>query len=83
MLTTCPYFDNLKFDIFVAGGPQCHLSRLYCMLEDFHMSTDTLVENVLLVFRFLPLFQPIKSRVRHFFAKLCNAITRQPIELES
>ena len=24
MLTTCPYFDNLKFDIFVAGGPQCH-----------------------------------------------------------
>jgi len=20
----CPYFDNLKFDIFDAGGPQCH-----------------------------------------------------------
>jgi len=21
ILTTCPYFDNLEFDIFVAGGP--------------------------------------------------------------
>jgi len=24
ILPTCPYFDNLEFDIFVAGGPQCH-----------------------------------------------------------
>jgi len=24
MLTTCPYFDNLEFDIFDAGGPQCY-----------------------------------------------------------
>jgi len=24
ILTTCPYFDNLKFDMFGAGGPQCH-----------------------------------------------------------
>ena len=23
ILTTCPYFDNLEFDIFDAGGPQC------------------------------------------------------------
>jgi len=22
--TTCPYFDNLEFDLFDAGGPQCH-----------------------------------------------------------
>jgi len=22
ILTTCPYFDNLEFDIFDAGGPQ-------------------------------------------------------------
>jgi len=22
--TTCPYFDNFEFDIFDAGGPQCH-----------------------------------------------------------
>jgi len=27
ILTTCLYFDNLEFDIFDAGGPQCH-SRL-------------------------------------------------------
>jgi len=32
------------------------LSRLYCVLGDFHMSTDTLVQNVLLVFWFLPFF---------------------------
>ena len=24
ILTTCPYFDNLEFDIFDTGGPQCH-----------------------------------------------------------
>jgi len=24
MLTTCPYFDNLNFDISDSGGPQCH-----------------------------------------------------------
>jgi len=24
LLTTCSYFDNLEFDIFVAGGPQYH-----------------------------------------------------------
>jgi len=24
MLTTCPYFDNLGFKNFDAGGPQCH-----------------------------------------------------------
>jgi len=23
-MTTCPYFDNLEFDILVAGGAQCH-----------------------------------------------------------
>jgi len=32
------------------------LSRLYCMLGDFHMFTDTLVKNVLLIFLFPPLF---------------------------
>jgi len=32
MLITCPYFDNLKFEIIDAGGPQCHiLSHLYCI----------------------------------------------------
>jgi len=24
ILATCPYFDNLEFYIFDAGGPQCH-----------------------------------------------------------
>jgi len=24
VLTTCPYFDNLEFDIFDAGCPKCH-----------------------------------------------------------
>jgi len=24
ILTTFPYFDNLEFDMFNAGGPQCH-----------------------------------------------------------
>jgi len=24
ILTTCPCFDNLEFDIFDTGGPQCH-----------------------------------------------------------
>jgi len=24
ILATCPYFDNLEFDIFDAGGLQCH-----------------------------------------------------------
>jgi len=24
ILTTCPCFDNLEFDIVDAGGPQCH-----------------------------------------------------------
>jgi len=23
-MTTCPYYDNLDFDIFDAGGLQCH-----------------------------------------------------------
>jgi len=31
------------------------LSRLYRMLGEFHVSTDTLVQNVLLVFWCLPL----------------------------
>jgi len=24
VLTICPYFDNLEFDIYGAGGLQCH-----------------------------------------------------------
>jgi len=32
------------------------LSHLHWVLGKFHMSTDTVVQNVLLVFWFLPLF---------------------------
>jgi len=35
-LTTCPYFDNRKFDIRDAGGLQCHfITTVYCVLEIF------------------------------------------------
>jgi len=30
-------------------------SRLFCVLGDFYMSTDTWLQNILLVFWFLPL----------------------------
>jgi len=29
--TTCPYFDNLEFDIFDAGGPHCHFITSFAM----------------------------------------------------
>jgi len=50
LLITCPYFDNLYFDIFHAGGPQWHFYHsvslyLYCVVEDFHMSTDNSVQK--------------------------------------
>jgi len=31
ILATCPYFDNLEFDIFDAGGPQCHFITSFTM----------------------------------------------------
>jgi len=42
-------FDNLKFDVFDAGGPSATSSHLYCMMGDFHMSNDTYVQNLLIV----------------------------------
>jgi len=27
ILTTSPYFDNLEFDIFDTGGPQCQFIK--------------------------------------------------------
>jgi len=53
--TACPYFENLKFTFLLQVI--LSLSRLYCVLGDFRMSTDTLVQSFLLVFRFLPLFR--------------------------
>jgi len=32
ILTTCPYFDNLEFDIFDAGCLQCHFITLFIMV---------------------------------------------------
>ena len=52
ILTTCHYFDNLKFEIFGTGGPQCHFITSVLDARGFphHMSTDTLEQNFLLVF---------------------------------
>jgi len=51
ILATCPYFDNnLKFDILMQVVLSATLSCPYHMLRDFHTSTDTLVQNFLLVF---------------------------------
>jgi len=45
-----PHFDNLKFDTSDAPVHSTTLSRLHCVLGYFHVSTDTLVQNVYLVF---------------------------------
>jgi len=55
-LTTCPYFDNLKSETFDAAVLCATLSRLSGVLGDFLVSTDTLVQNVFLVFWSLPFF---------------------------
>jgi len=37
MLATCPHFDNnLEFDIFDAGGPQCHFIIPATLLVSIH-----------------------------------------------
>jgi len=47
-MTTCPYFNNLKFDIFDAVVLSATLSRLNYELTDFHVSNE--VQNTFLVF---------------------------------
>jgi len=37
-MTTCHYFDDVKFDIFDAMAFRTTLSRLCCVLEFFHVS---------------------------------------------
>jgi len=49
MLTTYPHFDNLKLTFLMQVFLSASLSRLYCVLGDFHMSTDALVQDVLIV----------------------------------
>jgi len=40
ILTTCPYFDNLEFDIFDAGGYQCHFITSVTIAIRIHMVSD-------------------------------------------
>jgi len=45
-LTTCPYFDKLKFETFLIQVVHCAtLSCLYCMLGDIQCLLTLLVEN--------------------------------------
>jgi len=36
-MTTCPYFENLEFDIFVAGGPQYHFITSVTIADSIQM----------------------------------------------
>jgi len=49
-------FFPKKFKTLVRACLSATLSHLYCVLGDFHISTDNLVQNVSLVFWFLHLF---------------------------
>jgi len=49
-LATCLYFANLNFDSFVAVVLSATSPHLYRVLGDFHVSTDTLVQNIFLGF---------------------------------
>jgi len=40
----------LKLTVLLQAVLGATLARLHCMLGNFHMSTDTLVQNFLLVF---------------------------------
>jgi len=39
-MTTCPYFDNLEFDILVASDPQCHFITLLPLHLGFERFQD-------------------------------------------
>jgi len=56
ILVTCPRFDILNLTYFMQVPISGILSRLYCMLGNFHMPTVILVQNFLLVSWFLRLF---------------------------
>jgi len=43
-------FDNLNLTFLMQVVLSVTLSRLYCVLGDFHVSTNTLMKNFLLVF---------------------------------
>jgi len=39
-MTTCPYVDNLEFDILVAGSPQCHFITSVIIVLGFERFRD-------------------------------------------
>jgi len=43
--TNCAYLGNLKFDSFDSVVVSAALSRLHCVVGDFHVSSDTLVQK--------------------------------------
>jgi len=67
-MTTCPYFHNLKFDVFDAVFVSATLPRLDCVQADFHVSTE--VQNSFLIFLFLPLLFHLHSTEFHFVIPL-------------
>jgi len=36
ILPTCPYFDNLEFDVFDTGVPQCHFITSIIIVVRIH-----------------------------------------------
>jgi len=54
-LTTCPYFDKLKFDIFDTGGPLCHFIMSVLHAGRHPMSADTFGGKLCTIW-FLPFF---------------------------
>jgi len=40
LMTTCPYFDILKYDVYDAVVLNATISRLECVQANFHVSTE-------------------------------------------
>ena len=65
----CAYFDNLKFEIFDADGPQCHIIMSVLHAVRFHMSIEHLGAKLFTSFLIstlvpLTLNLPMKSHLR-------------------
>jgi len=46
MLRTCPNCDNLEFDIFVVGGPQCHFITSVTLQSGFERVQELALANL-------------------------------------
>ena len=53
MMTTCPLFDNIRFDISDAMAHSATLSHLDCVVAHYRLSNYTSVQNCILVFLIL------------------------------